>query len=86
MKALLILPIILITMFYGFPELLNREAGKRKKVDSKDAELDKEFDKAEQESAVHEGEVSRLGKEKSEQLDKLKNDDPAGFHNRRKKK
>lgn len=85
-KALLLVPIIFVACFYGLPDLFNGEERKRKKVDSKDAELDKKIDKTEQESASHQGEVSRLEKEKSEQLESLKRDDPAGFHNRRKKK
>ena len=85
-KTLLLVPIILLACFYGLPDLFNGEERKRKKVDSKDAELDKKIDKTEQESASHKGEVSRLEKEKSEQLDNLENEDPAAFHNRRNNK
>jgi hypothetical protein len=85
-RALLILPIILMAAFYGIPALLNREESKRKKVDKKDQGLDKEISKAKKESSVHEGEVSRLEKEKAEQLETLNREDPISFHNKRKKK
>lgn len=84
MKVLLIVPFVLVALFYGLPTLLNGEAGKRKKVDSKDEELDKAIGKADRDSAVHEGEVSRLNKEKKEKLDDVKKEDPVSFHNKRK--
>lgn len=86
MKALLILPIILAACFYGLPELMKSNEKKRKKTDSLDEKLDSDIDKAERESASHEGEVARLEKEKVEQLESLDREDPAAFHNKRKNK
>ena len=84
-KALLILPIVFLALFFGMPELFSGDERRRKKTDDKDDELDKKKDKAEIKAAGHQGEINRLEKEKQEKLGNLKNEDPAAFHNRRKK-
>jgi hypothetical protein len=86
MRILLVLPIAVLVMFYGLPAIFDNETKKRKKVDNKDKQLAKDIAKAEKESSSREGEISRLEKEKAEQLGNLENEDPAAFHNRRKKK
>lgn len=85
-KFLLIFPIALLAIVYGIPQFLQSNKKKRDQTDSKDKSLGSQINKVEKESSRHEGEVSRLKKEKQDALEKSEGEDAASFHNRRKDK
>jgi hypothetical protein len=84
-KVLLLVPFLVLAMLYGLPYILSREAHRRKKVDDKDKKIAKDLERSLAETFRHVGEVSRLEKEKAEQVNSIDREDPASFHNRRKK-